>query len=66
MQRFAALGVVEQTARHNMKEVCDFFNKLELIFAHEDFTKADVVEAIKTFIPNFDHEEKGKNLDQKM
>ena len=25
-----------------------------------------VVEAIKEFIPNFEHEEKGKNLDQKM
>jgi len=25
-----------------------------------------VVEAIKEFIPNFEHEEKGRNLDQKM
>ena len=66
MERFAALGVVEQTARHDMSEVCDFFNKLEELFAREDFTKADVVEAIKTFIPNFAHEEKGKHLDQKM
>ena len=38
----------------------------ETIFAREDFTKAQVVEAIKRFIPNFEHEEKGKNLDQKM
>ena len=66
MNRFKALGVVEQTARHTMDEVCDFFNQLEQLFAREDFTKADVVEAIKAFIPNFDHEEKGKNLDQKM
>ena len=66
MERFAALGVVEQTARHTMEEVCDFFNNLEHLFAQEDFTKADVVEAIKAFIPNFMHEEKGKNLDQKM
>ncbi len=36
------------------------------IFAKEDFTKAQVVDAIKEFIPNFEHEEKGKNLDQKM
>ena len=66
MERFAALGVVEQTTHHSMEEVCDFFTTLEQLFAREDFTKADVVEAIKTFIPNFDHEEKGKNLDQKM
>lgn len=66
MQRFSALGVVEQTTRHNMDEVNSFFEKLETIFSHDDFTKAQVVEAIKGFIPNFEHEEKGKNLDQKM
>lgn len=66
MQRFQALGVVEQTTRHEMDEVNGFFDKLESIFAKEDFTKAQVVEAIKAFIPNFEHEEKGKNLDQKM
>jgi len=66
MQRFKALGVVEQTARHTMSEVDGFFEKLEGIFDKDDFTKAQVVEAIKSFIPNFEHEEKGKNLDQKM
>ena len=66
MQRFQALGVVCQTTRHQMSEVNGFFEKLEGIFAKEDFTKAQVVEAIKEFIPNFEHEEKGKNLDQKM
>ena len=66
MDRFLALGVVEQTARHGMDEVNGFFKKLESIFALDDFTKSQVVEAIKEFIPNFEHEEKGKNLDQKM
>ncbi len=66
MQRFQALGVVEQTARHNMADVNAFFEKLECIFAKDDFTKAQVVGAIKEFVPNFEHEEKGKNLDQKM
>ena len=66
MNRFQALGVVEQTSRHSMNEVNTFFNNLEAIFQKDDFTKAEVVEAIMTFIPNFQHEEKGKNLDQKM
>ena len=66
MDRFSALGVVEQTTRRNMTEVNDFFSELEAIFKREDFTKAQVVESIKKFIPNFEHEEKGKNLDQKM
>ena len=66
MERFSALGVVEQTTRRNMTEVNDFFSELEAIFKRENFTKAQVVESIKKFIPNFEHEEKGKNLDQKM
>lgn len=66
MQRFKALGVVEQTSRHNMEEVNKFFDHIKNIFAKDYFTKAQVVDAIKEFIPNFEHEEKGKNLDQKM
>ena len=66
MERFYALGVVEQTNRRNMTEVNEFFSELEAIFHKEDFTKAEVVESIKKFIPNFEHEEKGRNLDQKM
>ncbi len=65
MERFKALGVVEETTRRPMNEVNAFFDSLERLFAG-DFTKEDVVKAIKEFIPNFEHEEKGKNLDQKM
>ena len=66
LDRFKALGVVEHTHRHDIAEVNDFLNTLEQLFARDHFTKAQVVTAIKEFIPNFEHEEKGKNLDQKM
>jgi len=66
MERFQTLGVVEQTTRHNMEEINTFFKKLESIFQEKDFTKAQVVDTIKDFLPNFQHEETGKNLDQKM
>lgn len=66
MKRFKSLGVVEKTTRQPLDKVNDFFNELEEIFSDENFTKAQVVDAIKKFIPNFEHEEKGFNLDQKM
>ena len=66
MNRFKNLGVVCETTRRPINEVDAFFTELESIFAKADFTKAQVVEAIKKFIPNFEHEEKGRNLDQKM
>lgn len=65
-ERFSALGVVEKTNRRNMEEVVAFFEEIEAIFAKPEFTKAEVVEAIKRFLPNFQHEEKGLNLDSKM
>lgn len=66
MERFMSLGLVEQTERRSMDEVVYFFDKLQQIFASPAFTKAEVVDAIRAFLPNFEHEEKGKNLDQKM
>lgn len=66
MDRFTSLGVVCESTRRPMNEVNEFFTELEGIFHKDDFTKAEIVTAIKGFIPNFEHEEKGKNLDQKM
>lgn len=66
MDRFSSLGVIEESKHRPMNEIEDFYNKLETIFANENFTKAEIVAALKEFLPNFEHEEKGKNLDQKM
>ena len=66
MKRFKSLGVIEEVKKRPMSEIDNFFAEMEQIFAKADFTKEDVVKAIKKFIPNFEHEEKGKNLDQKM
>ena len=66
MDRFKGLGVIEEVKKRPMDEIQKFFDEIEALFAREDFTKAQVVDTIKKFIPNFEHEEKGKNLDQKM
>lgn len=67
MLRFASLGVIKSTShKRTMEEVDTFFHEMNVIFSYPDFTKEDVVESIKRFLPNFEHEEKGKNLDQKM
>ena len=66
MNRFFSLGVIEEVEKRSMRELDDLFEELENIFHKVDFTKTEVVSAIKSFLPNFEHEEKGKNLDQKM
>ena len=66
MARFKSLGVIESSPRHTMSEVDKLFAEFKGIFAKDNFTKAEVVEAIRQFIPTFEHEEKGRNLDSKM
>lgn len=66
MDRFSALGVIKESSRRPQEDVNGFISRLQQIFSDDDFTKADVVSALKDFLPNFEHDEKGKNLDQKM
>ena len=66
LERFASLGVILESPRKSAPEVKAFLEKLETLFANPAFTKEEVVNAIRGFVPNFVHEEKGKNLDQKM
>lgn len=66
MERFASLGVIEESSRRPSAEVDAFLTQLQTIFAHPNFTKAEIVDALRSYLPNFEHEEKGRNLDQKM
>lgn len=66
MNRFSSLGVIEEVKKRPMQELDIFFSELEKLFHESDFSKTEVVAALKRFLPNFEHVEKGKNLDQKM
>lgn len=66
MNRFESLGVVTGVIPRPIEELNTFFDEMTTIFQSADFSKADIVAALKRFLPNFEHEEKGKNLDQKM
>lgn len=66
LDRFTSLGVITESDHRSKAEVEAFILRLETLFANRNFTKAQVVECLKDFLPNFEHEEKGKNLDQKM
>ena len=53
-------GAAKETAKH----------RYSLVFKDSEndqkTEKEDIVRTMKAFIPNFEHMEKGKNLDQKM
>lgn len=66
MERFASLGVIEDTQSRPLVEIDALFAGLNAIFHKDKFSKSEIVDVMKRFLPNFEHEEKGKNLDQKM
>lgn len=66
MDRFSSLGVIEKIKNRDMADIDMLFLNLEKVFSDPHMEKSDIVEVMQKFLPNFIHEEKGKNLDQKM
>ena len=66
LDRFKALGVIEDYQVRPIDEIEQLFNRLTALFSEPDMRKEDIVEAIRDFLPTFQHQEKGKNLDSTM
>lgn len=64
--RFESLGVIEGCTAKSKEEVEAYYSFLKELFASPGVTKAEIVTSLKSFVPNFEHKEKGRNLDQKM
>ncbi len=66
MDRFRSLGIIDSVIPRAKEELEGFLASLTAKMDSADVTKAEIVQALQTYLPNFCHEEKGKNLDQKM
>ena len=66
MDTFVNLGVVKNAKRRGLDEMDGIFGELRTLFARQEVTKAQVVDVLKEYLPNFAHIETGKGLDQKM
>ena len=60
------MGVIEEVKVRSINDIDNLFFELKNVFAKDVFSKEEIVKVMKRFIPNFEHVEKGKNLDQKM
>ncbi len=65
-EKFLNLGVIKNSVKRDLQEIDEIFERLRRLFASDNVTKAAIVEILKTWLPNFDHIEKGKGLDSKM
>ena len=63
---FINLGVVKNSKKRSIAEIDAIFDQLHHLFETQTITKAAIVDALKIYLPNFDHIETGKGLDSKM
>ncbi|MDQ3018111.1 MAG: polysaccharide biosynthesis protein, partial [Bacteroidota bacterium] len=66
LNSFRSLGIVKGVPQYSITEIKGQVANLKEIFDQPGNTKELIVEALKKFMPEFDHMEKGKNLDSKM
>lgn len=66
LKRFKSLGVIKDKPVPDRSAVMDLITSLDEAFESEHCSKADIVNLISSYLPNFEHIETGKSLDGKM
>ena len=65
LKTYKSLGIIKGKNKPEKKRVLDFVDNLDRLFDSGP-SKEDVVSIIKSYLPNFEHIETGKSLDNKM
>ena len=63
---YQSLGVIKNAVKKPIASIQETINSLKSILNQDSYNKADIVSALSTHLPDFQHIETGKSLDQKM
>jgi FlaA1/EpsC-like NDP-sugar epimerase len=66
MTRFEGVGVISNSLSFDEKLLVNFSERIAQMRNCESWSKTELVELYKTLLPEFNHKETGKYLDQKM
>ncbi len=66
MESFSGLGVIQNTVKKSEEDLSQIFQDLEMSFNSHKTSKSDIIDILKGYLHNFEHIEKGRNLDQSM
>ena len=65
-ERFESIGVIKNEAVFEDEQLNSFLGRIESTKKLKRWSKKDILEMFLEMVPNFEHQEKDKNLDQKM
>lgn len=67
LKRYNTIGIIKNELDSNNEDLLNIFsNEIEKLKIKKSWTKIDIVNSFRNILPNFNHKETGKNLDQKM
>ena len=66
MHRFDTVGVIRNPAVFNSRQLDAFSKNIRELYCQSRWTKSDILKLFHDMIPNFDHKETGRYLDQRM
>ena len=66
LSRFKTIGVIKNDAIFDENNLLHFENEITSMMEEKSLKKELIVDLFSTLLDDFSHEEKGKNLDQKM
>ncbi|MBL7828881.1 MAG: hypothetical protein JNJ57_19760, partial [Saprospiraceae bacterium] len=64
--RFKSIGVIQTAQEIQLLRLETFFNELTAVMQTPDVKKSDIINVLSSIMPEFQHIEKGKNLDERM
>ena len=65
-ERFMTIGIIRGKPAYDLPAIEYVFEKLEKLFQNQLTDKPSIIALLTEFIPNFQHLETGRNLDQRM
>ena len=66
MNRFHAVGVISNDGSFDDKVLNQFLSAIEHLGAQRTWEKSEIVAVFKDVLPNFEHKETGRHLDNRM
>ena len=66
MERFKTIGVIKNLSKFDDTKLDEFTQGIEELRSNGNWSKEDIVKLYFSLLPEFEHKERGKHLDQRM
>lgn len=66
MSRYTGMGVIKNAAKPDKMQIENCIGELKMLMKSEAYDKSAIITLMKKHLPDFEHIETGKSLDQKM